>query len=202
MRVGIFGGTFDPVHIGHIKMAEYAKDEFALDKIVFVPNANPPHKKDKNIEDYSHRFKMLKLAVGEKSFFSVSDYESESGKYYYSLHTMRHFREIYGKETYFIIGGDSLTTIDRWYEYETLLKENKFIVFKRNDSRGFCDAVDKYRALGAEIHVSDMEEIVVSSTDVRKDIKSAGNNGILCADVYEYIAKAGLYGGSYDTGRD
>ena len=79
MRTGIFGGTFDPVHIGHIKMAEYAKEEFGLEEVVFVPNSNPPHKKDKLIEDYSHRFNMLKLALGDDERFSISDYEAKDG---------------------------------------------------------------------------------------------------------------------------
>lgn len=203
MRIGIFGGTFDPVHIGHIKMAEYAKEEFRLEKIVFVPNSNPPHKKDKLIEDYSHRFKMLEFAISGKSGFSVSDYESEDGKYYYSLHTMRHFRELYGEQTYFIIGADSLMTIHEWYEYETLLKENKFIVFLRDDSREFYDRVEKYRLLGAEIHIAGMKEIEVSSTDIRRKIKNSLNvTEIADKRIYDYIVKNGLYGGGYDAKGD
>ena len=199
MRIGIFGGTFDPVHIGHIKIAEHAKEEFCLDKIIFVPNANPPHKKEKHIEDYSHRFRMLELVTKDNDSFSVSDYESEDGKYYYSLYTMRYFRELYGEDTYFIIGGDSLLTIDKWYEYETLLKENKFIVFLRNDSEKFYKAVDKYRELGAEIYVASMKEIEVSSTGIRRGINDEKIKTLLEDAVYDYIVENDLYGGSYDS---
>lgn len=202
MRIGIFGGTFDPVHIGHMKMAEHAMKEFALDKIIFVPNANPPHKKDKLIEDYSHRFKMLEIAFEGACNFSVSDYESESGKYYYSLHTMRHFRELYGDDTYFIIGGDSLMTIHQWYEYETLLKENKFIVFLRDGNEDFYKTVEKYRSFGARIHVSKMKETVVSSTEIRKNINKMKKTDLITDEVYNYIVENGLYGGSYDSKRD
>jgi len=202
LRIGIFGGTFDPVHIGHIKMAEYAKQEFALQKIIFVPNANPPHKKGKLIEDYSHRFKMLEIAIQNINDFSVSDYESEAGKYYYSLYTMRHFRKLYGEDTYFIIGGDSLMTIHQWYEYETLLKENKFIVFLRDGNEEFYKKVDKYRSFGAEIHVSKMQETVVSSTEIRENIKKSEKTDLITDKVYNYIVKNGLYGGGYDSKRD
>ena len=203
MRIGIFGGTFDPVHTGHVKMAQYAKEEFRLDKIAFVPNGNPPHKRDKLIEDYSHRFNMLKLATEKNADFTVSDYESKGGRYYYSLHTMRHFRSVYGEETYFIIGADSLMTIHEWYEYEALLKENKFIVFLRDDSDGFYKRVEQYRALGAQIHVSGMKEVEVSSTDIRQRIRTSDDVlGIVDKRVYEYIVKNGLYGGNHDANGD
>ena len=199
MRIGIFGGTFDPVHIAHVKMAEYAKAEFSLDKVVFVPNSNPPHKKEKLIEDYSHRFKMLELALDNDDRFLISDYEAKDGKYYYSLDTMRHFRKLYGDETYFIIGADSLMTIHEWYEYETLLKENKFIVFLRDDLSGFYERVEKYCAMGAEIHVSKMQEIEISSTFIREEINRTGSGSGISDKVYDYIVKNGLYGGSYDS---
>lgn len=196
MRVGIFGGTFDPVHTGHIEMAKRAKTEFALDRVVFVPNANPPHKKNKEIADFCHRYEMLKLATDGESAFSISDYESADGKFYYSLHTMRHFRELYGDETYFIIGADSLVTIDRWYEYATLLKENKFIVFLRDDAKELYEMVEKYRSLGAKIEVSKMKEVGISSTKVREKIRNNDDVfGIISNRVYDYIIENELYGG-------
>lgn len=197
MRAGIFGGTFDPVHIGHIKMAEYAVENFNLDKVIFVPNANPPHKKGKKIEDYRHRYNMLKIAVGKKRDFCVSDYESAQGRYYYSLYTMRHFRELLGDDVFFIIGADSLTTIHEWYEYEKLLAENKFIVFlrKNDDKDVFEHCEKKYRAAGADISVAKMPEVDVSSTDIRKRLlKGQSVSGVLDADVYRYIKDNGLYG--------
>lgn len=202
MRIGIFGGTFDPVHTGHIKMAEYAKKEFSLESVIFVPNSNPPHKKDKLIEDYSHRFKMLEEAIENMNGFSISDYEAEDGKYYYSLHTMRHFRKLYGDDTYFIIGADSLMTIHEWYEYETLLKENKFIVFLRDDSCEFYERVEKYRALGSEIYIAGMKEVEISSTEIRKAIKDSSKVFGILDKTYNYIVKNGLYGGGYDAKGD
>lgn len=197
MKTGIFGGTFDPVHIGHIRMAEYALSEFSLDKVIFVPNGNPPHKKGAAVELFSHRAAMLKAAVGESERFEVSDYEGRAD-YSYSLDTMRHFRSVCRGEVYFIIGADSLFTIDKWHEYKKLLSENKFIVFLRNtsDRAAFDERAEMCRKYGAQIMVAKMPEIDVSSTALRKMIANGEDiRGLVDIRVMKYIYDNGLYGG-------
>lgn len=195
MKIGIFGGTFDPVHIGHVEMARYAKENFSLERVIFVPNGNPPHKKGRSIEDFSHRFKMLEIACEGCKGFEISDYERGT-HFSYSLDTMRHFRKIYGNDVYFIIGADSLLTIHKWYEYEKLLKENKFIVFLRGDDKILSDCVEKYRKIGCEIYTADMPEICASSTKIRNDVAlGVLPDEILNEKVAQYIRENGLYGG-------
>lgn len=194
MRVGIFGGTFDPVHEGHIAMAQYAKDAFELEKIIFVPNGNPPHKKGKRIESFYHRFNMLALACKGHDSFEISDCENRA-EYSYSLDTMRFFRSRYS-DAYFIIGADSLLTIHLWHEYETLLRENKFIVFSRGENGELVRCADKYRKRGAEIYIARMDEFAASSTQIRTLVaQGKSTEGLLNPEVEKYIKKHGLYGG-------
>lgn len=196
-ETAIFGGTFDPVHIGHMKMAEYAFNNYNLEKIVFVPNGNPPHKRDRRITEAFHRYNMLKIAVSPYKNFFVSDYEIKKKSFSYSLDTMRYFRSIYGEKTFFIMGADSLCTIHLWYEYKKLLAENRFLVFFRSSENDgiFFDCVDRYRRGGADITVAHMPKAEVSSTSIRNKI-SAGvcPKSELAPEVYEYICRNDLYG--------
>ena len=127
----------------------------------------------------------------------VSDYESLEDRYYYSLYTMRHFREIYGEDTCMIIGGDSLLSLHLWYGYEQFIKENKLIVFTRDDDRPVTEAVETYRRDGACIFEASMPPIDVSSTEVRKFLTNGKiKDGTLSSEVIEYIKQEKLYGGN------
>ncbi len=195
MSVAIFGGTFDPVHSGHVAMAVSAIEEFSLSRLVVVPNGNPPHKTDFDITDFIHRYNMACLAFSKLPKAEISDYE-ESGEHLgYSLNTMRHFRRLYGEDTAFIIGADSLLTIHKWYEYETFIKENRLIVFHREGDDAFGDTVDKYKKdYGADIRVSSMGYVDVSSTYIRRMIKENSlPHGIVPEAVMDYIKREGLY---------
>ena len=197
MKTAVFGGTFDPVHTGHIRMAQSAIDEFGLDKLIIVPNANPPHKRNEVNTDYCHRYNMLCLAFKNMDKVEVSDYESLEDRYYYSLYTMRHFREIYGEDTCMIIGGDSLLSLHLWYGYEQFIKENKLIVFTRDDDKPVTEAVETYRRDGACIFKASMPPIDVSSTEVRKFLTNGKiKDGTLSSEVIEYIKQEKLYGGN------
>lgn len=195
MSTAIFGGTFDPVHTGHVAMALSAIAEFKLSRLVVVPNGNPPHKTGLCTTDFVHRYNMVLLAFRGVSKVLVSDYESGSDRPGYSLYTMRHFRELYGEDTAFIIGMDSLLTIHKWYEYTTLLKENHFIVFRRKGDENYLSTIEKYnRDYDADIRVASMEYVDVSSTDIRKSFQ----NGVLPEKIVprtvcEYIKREGLY---------
>lgn len=196
MAVAIFGGTFDPVHLGHTHMVKTALEEFNLSELVIVPNANPPHKKDSKIADFSHRYNMLKLAFKDFKNVTVSDYEKDTSKFSYSVDTMRHFRSVYGEDTYFVIGADSLLSIEQWHNYEALLNENRFIVFHREGGEVLMETVERYRQKGCKIHLSDMPKFDVSSTMVRDAVKGGLNTDkLLCPEVFGYIRDNSLYGG-------
>lgn len=196
MKTAVFGGTFDPVHMGHIKMAQSAMEQFGLERLVIVPNANPPHKKNEVNTDFVHRYNMLRLAFDHIPGAEISDYESEPDKYYYSLYTMRYFRSLYGEDTGFIIGADSLCTIHKWYDYKTFLKENKLIVFHRETHGKFAEDLDYYRNSGADIRLADMPLFDASSTDVRRLLENGIiPHDILVPSVTEYIRSNALYGG-------
>jgi len=192
----IFGGTFDPVHNGHIKMVHSAMEQFNLDRMIVVPNATPPHKKNEVSTDFNHRYNMLKLAFDGTAKVEISDYESGDNIYHYSLNTMRYFRRVFGEDTYFVLGADSLCTVHRWYESETFLKENRFIVFLRQDDEKLMKTFESYKKQGIELYLSDMPFFDASSTEVRTCLYE----GIIPTDalkdeVVEYIREHGLYGG-------
>ena len=132
MRIGLYGGSFDPVHIGHMAVAKAAKEQFNLDKVIFIPTGNMPHKKgcEASNED---RVKMLEYSF-EYECFSVSDYEIQRSEISYSADTIEYFKSIYPTdEIYFIIGGDSYAYIDKWYQPERIFENSTVVVFPRAD---------------------------------------------------------------------
>lgn len=135
MKTCLFGGgTFNPIHIGHLALAENVADSFELDRMIFVPSKIPPHKKG-NIIDPKKRFKMVSM-VAEKlgKRFSVSDYEiTTEGGVSYTLKTLQHFRAVYpDDEIFFACGTDIFATIETWYDYKELFNYVNFIVVSRS----------------------------------------------------------------------
>ena len=116
MKIGIMGGTFDPIHNGHLMLGTYARDLFALDEIWFMPNGTPPHKSSESIESLTkHRVEMVRRAIEKEDSFVLSLYEIERKEVNYSYLTMEHFRDVYPEhQFFFIIGADSLFAIDKW----------------------------------------------------------------------------------------
>ena len=116
MKIGIMGGTFDPIHNGHLHLAQTALTQFDLDQIWFMPNGMPPHKKQSSIEsDIHERIAMTQIAIKANKQFYLQEYEANREKISYSYKTMEHFRKMYPcDEFYFIIGADSLFSIETW----------------------------------------------------------------------------------------
>lgn len=196
LAVAVFGGTFDPVHLGHIRMAEYTLDVLGMDKLIVLPNGNPPHKADKDKTSFEHRYNMLMSAFKNMQNVEISDFEADTSKHSYSVDTMRYFRKKYNDKTFFVMGADSLLTIDKWYKYEELLSENSFIVFKRKGEGNLQEVADKYKTLyGTEIRIADMPPEDVSSTEIRRDIYTFSDS---LAEVRDYIIANGLYTGMDD----
>lgn len=169
-KTGIFGGLFDPVHIGHLNMAQCALEQAELDSVIFVPNGNPPHK-DGDCADFEHRLNMLLAATADNPRFAVSDYERTTGEFHYTVDTMRHFRaENPGDEFFFILGADSLDYVNTWMRADELIRENVFIAVNRNFRGGYSleKNIAELESIGGRVTEVKMPMIDISSTLVRR----------------------------------
>lgn len=197
-RVGINGGTFDPVHIGHIKSAENVFITLELDEVLFIPSGNPPHKVSSVVTDEEHRLEMVKLAIEGNGNFKVSDIEIKRKGYSYTIDTLRElkkqYEEKYGEvKFYYIIGTDVLAEIQSWKESKEVIRICEFAVLKRP---GFPYEEAKDRALkwGAVIHEIHSEKVDISSTEIRNKVKSGESiEEYVPQKVYQYIMEKGLY---------
>ncbi len=181
MKIGLFGGSFDPVHVGHAAAAEAAL-KFGLDKLIIIPTGNMPHKTGCRASG-RERIDMLHLAfVGEK--FIISDYEVNRSDTSYSADTIEHFKKLFpGDEIYFIIGGDSYAYIDKWHEPERIFQNAVVLVYPRGNEKILPPAVRL-----------DCDKVQVSSTEIREKIERGENvSDLLKKEVYEYITDNGLY---------
>ncbi|MCU0577176.1 MAG: nicotinate-nucleotide adenylyltransferase [Desulfobacterota bacterium] len=131
MRLGIFGGTFNPIHVGHLRAAEEVREALDLERIVFVPSSMPPHKElDDNVEG-AKRLEIVKLSIQGNPFFEVSSFEVDRPGNSYSIRTIEHFRGISGGSPYFIVGQDAFSEISSWYEATRLFDVAHFVVMSR-----------------------------------------------------------------------
>ena len=180
MTICIFPGTFNPIHDGHIKMAEFALEKYAFDKIIFIPAYIPPHK-EINKDLAKHRYKMVELAIKNNPKFEISDIEYLSEGKSYSLITVKKIIEQYKIDgrLNFIIGTDAFAKIDSWYKAEELKMLVHFIVFPR---RG--DIIKDKESWDYEL--TEMEFVDISSTEIRAGVR---NN----TSVEGYIKENGLY---------
>lgn len=166
MKIGIFGGSFSPIHNGHLQIAEDCLIEMGLDKIIFLPNSKPPHK---NVEKFSfeNRAEMLKLAIEDNEKFEISLVEEDFLKTHYSYNTMKENFCNDKDKFYFIMGDDEFLNISSWYEYEKFLEITSVIVFLRKYNLDFIldknkDLIEKY-----DINIVKNSVISISSTDIR-----------------------------------
>jgi nicotinate-nucleotide adenylyltransferase len=121
MKIGILGGTFNPIHLAHLRIAEETRDRFGLDRVIFIPAATPPHKPLVGELSFADRIEMVRLAVADNPHFSVSDMEGVRGGRSYSVDTLRALRQEYPQdELYFIVGGDSFNDIGSWHDYAAI----------------------------------------------------------------------------------
>lgn len=131
MKIGVLGGTFNPVHFGHLRVAEEVREEFALDKIIFIPSGVPPLKRQ-DIIDANHRLKMTALAIDGNPFFEVSDIEVKHKKPSYTVDTLTYLKTLYQRDSlFFIMGIDAFFELKFWYKYEELLRMVDFIIMSR-----------------------------------------------------------------------
>lgn len=196
-KILIYGGTFDPVHIGHVNAFESAKKAVSPDLCIIIPNKLPPHKLACGLASGDDRMNMLKLTFGDEGDIIYSDYELKREGKSYSLYTLRHFKELYkDDELYFIIGSDSLLTFHKWYEYEALLKMCTFVCVSRTDGdRGELEAA---KALledkGGRVIITDTAPVEISSSQIRAMIKNGEDPSCyLDENVVKYIRENDIY---------
>lgn len=212
MHIGIMGGTFNPIHIGHIRIAEEVRETFGLDKVFFIPTYTPPHKENGSLISSEHRFEMVKLAIQDNPSFEASDIEIKRGGRSYSVDTLRELHKKHPKTDFsFIVGTDSFNDITTWCKYEELFKLTNFIVIPRPDypvkkigevlpvelARKF--RYDAERAVYANEHgkfVAYIETTLfgISASGIRNMVKEGKSTRyILPKGVEDYIAKNRLY---------
>lgn len=192
-KIGILGGSFNPIHNGHIYIAKEVKKQLSLDKVIFVPTGIAPHKDNSNFVSKEHRYNMVKLAVGD--CFEVSDIEIKTDKVCYTVDAMAELNKIYNEDyLYYIIGADSLRDFMTWKEPVKLFGMLHIVVVDR-DGTDINLIADGYRQkYGADITICHIEPIDISSTEIRNSFKKDGNSGGLIPEKAEkYILEHGLY---------
>ena len=198
-RTGLLGGTFDPIHNGHMILAENALSQLGLDSVILLVSPDPPHKQDKTITAFSHRYEMTRLAAQDKDGIFVSDYETHLPSPSYTAQTLENLTMQYPDDKfYFIIGEDSLDNIEKWYRPADVMSMSELIVAVREEnfeSRTIEDQIsylrDRYNAV---IHLLISDYINISSTEIRNDIKTGKSIAYAVPEkVAEYIWKEKLY---------
>ena len=138
MRIGLFGGTFNPIHFGHLRTTLEVKETFSLDKIYLIPSALPPHKSPEGVADAKDRYEMIKLAISDQTNLVISDVELHRSGPSYSIDTVHHFQSMLPKDTelFLIMGLDAFLEIDTWRSYREFFELVSFIVMMRPEALG------------------------------------------------------------------
>jgi len=187
MKIGILGGTFNPIHIGHLILAEEAREKLILDKIIFVPTYLPPHKDNSDIAPANDRLAMVKLAISGNRYFSISGLEIKRDGRSYTIDTIKEFKTIYpNDDLYFIIGSDLLKYLDEWKDLVEIIKMVKFIVATRP---GY-----PLEKIPAYISTVAIRAVDISGFEIRRCVKENKSFRYLVPEpVYKYIIKNKLY---------
>ena len=197
-RIGIMGGTFNPVHTGHLIIAQQALTLLKLDKVWFMPAGDPPHKDD-NILDKDLRKRMVELAIQGNSGFELFSYELGKERPSYSAITMTELAGLYpDNEFFFIMGADSLMDFDKWYHPEVICSHTSLVCADRNNiSDNKLEVVKKQleEAYGARIYLIDTPQLELSSSDIRSRLKNNTSSAryMVPETVFEFIIENRLY---------
>lgn len=198
LQKAIFGGTFDPIHLGHLNLAETALKSLKLSKIIFMPAGNPPFKSNKIVTDAKLRYELVKIAIKNNPLFEVSDYELQDESYSYTYKTLEFFKNREpSTKWFFLTGMDCLFQIDKWKYPERIFKAAEIIIFNRDGYK--IEEIEKQKyyieqKYETEVTIINMKLYKVSSTEIRKNIK-LGNacKNLLPSDVYKKIIELNLY---------
>ena len=211
-KIGVIGGTFNPIHMGHLRSAEEVREAFGLERVIFIPSASPPHKEKGTIIDARHRYNMVKCAVAKNPHFSVSDIEIKRRGTSFTVDTLRCMRKIGGEgiKIYFILGIDAFLEIETWKEFKELFGLCDFIVTNRPGPESSNKKIEIPKELedafettdkdifthksGHRIYYQCISALDISSSNIRGMIRSGKSIRYLVTDpVKKYIEKRGLY---------
>jgi nicotinate-nucleotide adenylyltransferase len=218
-RIALFGGSFDPIHSGHLAIARAAQRRLRLDRIYFIPSSHPPHKRRNELLPFLHRFTMVALACAGHARFlpSLAEAEQPTDRIFYSVDTVRRFRRKYhrsGDRIFFLLGADSFLEIQTWKDYRTLLGLCDFVVVNRpgfpsdalrrvippellahpSPSRSPSRRARSIALRRTTVYLLDTAGSRVSATDVRRRLEGGQSiRGLVPARVEEYIKKQALY---------
>ncbi len=209
-KIGLFGGTFNPIHFGHLRAAIEVKEKLQLEKVVFIPVNLPPHKDDMDLVNVWERINMLKLAIAKRKGLEVCEIEAKRGGKSYTIDTLREFKARFGRDLqlYFILGVDAFLEIETWKEYKEIFKETNLVVLERP---GFDKKIeiflekemakDFYSKDGILVHSSgnfviplEITKFDISSSMIRALIRDGKEIGYLVPkEVENYILEKKLY---------
>jgi nicotinate-nucleotide adenylyltransferase len=213
LRLGILGGTFDPIHYGHLRIAEEVREELGLQKVLLIPSALPPHKGKKRISPFDDRFTMAMMAVQGSPLIEALDLEGHRQGISYSVDTLLEIRRLFGPdiELFFIIGMDAFLEIKTWKRYEELFKIANFVIIKRpgvpdEDLGPFMESMNLgfqrheeansyfLPSAGHSVLYKELTLLDISSTRIREMVARGKSIRFLVPEsVGSYIAEKGLY---------
>ena len=199
MKIGIMGGTFDPIHIGHLLLAQFAYEECALDEILFLPNGNPHHKQTKEGQDaLAHRVEMVRLAIDDVPYFKLCLHESRINRHSYTYKTMQEMNALYPEnEFYFILGADSLFAIEEWRNFREIFPSCIILAAVRDDKDADdmkMQTVYLEQEYNARISLLKAPQLEISSTTIRERAEKGLSIHYMVPDsVADYIEKNHLY---------
>lgn len=196
MKIGLFGGTFDPIHIGHMILMENVINNLDLDKIYVLPNSNPPHKLENKKTALNLRLKMVNETIKDNPKLEINDYDYRDNEIHYTFNTINYFKKSYpNDEFFFIMGEDSFLDIKKWKNYKEILKEN-LIIFKRYSNKNFSliSKINQVRKYNKNIYLIDNIALDISSTLIRNLVKENKSIRYLVNDeVINIIKEEKLY---------
>lgn len=197
MRIGIIGGTFDPIHLGHMLIAKEARTRLELDRILFVPAGAPPHKTEQPVTDPGARLTMVQLAISDYSHYGVSRLDIDRRGPSYTVDTIRLLRDEWGMdaEIYFLIGADSLIDLPIWRQPEHLLRLCQVVALRRPGYEVDLGELDRLLPEAAFlVRMMDLPMLDISSTEIRQRVRQGESISHLVPPAVErYIIDNGLY---------
>ena len=201
-RIGLFGGTFDPVHIGHINAATTLFKTLKLDKLFLIPAFISPLKKKIKPIDHGHRLKMLKIAIQEYNFLNVSDYELKKSEISYSFNTLNYFKKKYvDSNLFFFLGSDSLLYLDKWFKIDEIFNLCDVVIYNRPNYENISNLLLKsnlknYQKNHINKNLVKISSEKISSSQIRQKILLKKDiTNYLLPEVYSYIISNNLYKG-------
>ncbi|MBU0719403.1 MAG: nicotinate-nucleotide adenylyltransferase [Planctomycetes bacterium] len=200
-QVGLLGGSFDPIHNGHLAIARAVAQRLALDRVIFLPSANPPHKAVDRLSDAEHRAAMVRLAIAGEPLFDFSDYDLTRSGPSYTIDTVAHFHRLLGSDVglFWIIGGDTLAELAAWHRVRELVDNCRIVTASRpgwttTDWSRLQTVLTSEQITRLRADVLDTPLVDISSTDIRNRVRQGQSIAHLVPEeVYRYIDAQRLY---------